>query len=613
MIKNATLFLLLVAFAVSMSFAQERQTKVVKMKTPDANTVVGDAGPNYTPSNPLAPGEEFLATGYDYMTNNATRNMIDLVDLDGDGSLDPIMVAMERLVEGGDRFIYFGYKAFGFLDKFNAFDPSQTPFGWGKVQYCEGGDLDGNALVMGHVSSTSWHSVIDLTNLLPVTPFPQTTFGGNFPDFVYLHDGTIITTNTDGAIRVSADYGATFDSLFLIGDGDANFDFAAATDFPSEYPISKSDDDMTIATFGVFAGAGVSGNPDVAYWYGSTDGGATWGGSIIGVGSGTNPEYGQISNRTAYAPYLQNFAQVSLNVDNMGVTHVTANGYGEGVAIGATDTTNLYGMLYWNSNVGQWIAVTSEDMETPDDGNGNAITDLYPGNGIGNAYGTVSVSENGQIVVVAWQGPEYTGAIGQSAYNVYPGDGGANSSPKYYTDIYYVVSEDGGATFSAPGILQGDAGVDECFPVLTRMLPVDGNTATITFLYYEDAIPGTSLFTLENGFSADGKWYYQTMDVTLATGVGDEGTVVNKFNLDQNYPNPFNPSTKISYSLAERSNVSLKVYDVLGNEVANLVNGTQEAGSHSLTFDGANLASGLYIYKIQAGQFTQSKKMMLLK
>jgi len=90
---------------------------------------------------------------------------------------------------------------------------------------------------------------------------------------------------------------------------------------------------------------------------------------------------------------------------------------------------------------------------------------------------------------------------------------------------------------------------------------------------------------------------------------------VNTFMLEQNYPNPFNPSTKISYQLAENCLVTLKVYDVLGNEVAVLVNEWQEAGSYNAEFTTTtkSFASGMYIYKIHAGDFSQIKKMLLLK
>jgi len=85
------------------------------------------------------------------------------------------------------------------------------------------------------------------------------------------------------------------------------------------------------------------------------------------------------------------------------------------------------------------------------------------------------------------------------------------------------------------------------------------------------------------------------------------------FQLNQNYPNPFNPSTVISFQLSVNSKVSLKVYDVLGNEVATLVNEEKPAGNYKTDFKGNNLASGIYFYTLRAGSFVQSRKMILLK
>ncbi len=85
------------------------------------------------------------------------------------------------------------------------------------------------------------------------------------------------------------------------------------------------------------------------------------------------------------------------------------------------------------------------------------------------------------------------------------------------------------------------------------------------------------------------------------------------FDLEQNYPNPFNPSTKISYSVPKSGYVSLKVYNALGQEVAALVNGIKEAGNHKIDFNASNLNSGIYFYKLEAGDITQVKKMTLIK
>jgi hypothetical protein len=86
------------------------------------------------------------------------------------------------------------------------------------------------------------------------------------------------------------------------------------------------------------------------------------------------------------------------------------------------------------------------------------------------------------------------------------------------------------------------------------------------------------------------------------------------FELSQNYPNPFNPSTVIRYQVPENSDVSIKVYNAVGKEVAQLVNGNIAAGVHEVTFDASHLSSGVYYYAIKAGnKFIQTRKMVLLK
>ncbi|MFN3345717.1 MAG: T9SS type A sorting domain-containing protein, partial [Chloroherpetonaceae bacterium] len=85
------------------------------------------------------------------------------------------------------------------------------------------------------------------------------------------------------------------------------------------------------------------------------------------------------------------------------------------------------------------------------------------------------------------------------------------------------------------------------------------------------------------------------------------------FELAQNYPNPFNPTTTIRYQIPTAQTVSLKVYDVLGKEVATLVNGRQEAGSYSVPFNASRLSSGMYFYRLQAGEYVETRKMMLVK
>jgi hypothetical protein len=86
-----------------------------------------------------------------------------------------------------------------------------------------------------------------------------------------------------------------------------------------------------------------------------------------------------------------------------------------------------------------------------------------------------------------------------------------------------------------------------------------------------------------------------------------------EYSLCQNYPNPFNPTTTIHYSINSAGLVTLKVYDILGTQVASLVNERQEAGSYTVEFNAANLPSGIYFYMLTSGNFKETKKLILLK
>ncbi len=100
----------------------------------------------------------------------------------------------------------------------------------------------------------------------------------------------------------------------------------------------------------------------------------------------------------------------------------------------------------------------------------------------------------------------------------------------------------------------------------------------------------------------------------VLTGVSDRASVLpSKFALYQNYPNPFNPTTTIAYDLPKAAHVTLKIYDVLGEEVATLVDEQKDAGSYKAWFDGSRFASGVYFYRIEAGSFMASKKFVLMK
>lgn len=122
-------------------------------------------------------------------------------------------------------------------------------------------------------------------------------------------------------------------------------------------------------------------------------------------------------------------------------------------------------------------------------------------------------------------------------------------------------------------------------------------TVANNHLYIAD--PGGSLFVYEHD---------------LSTGVeSNSPSVPHAYSISQNYPNPFNPTTRISYSLAERHSVTLKVFSIDGREVMTLVDESQAAGGYVVSLDAGTLASGVYFYQLIAGQFKQTRKMTLLK
>ena len=117
------------------------------------------------------------------------------------------------------------------------------------------------------------------------------------------------------------------------------------------------------------------------------------------------------------------------------------------------------------------------------------------------------------------------------------------------------------------------------------------------------------IFTIDSSHT-----YISDINIILdPTDVEDENPVPDKFILNQNYPNPFNPSTTISFNLPNTNLVTLKIFNPLGQEVAILYNDILHAGPHNFTFNASELPSGVYFYRLEAGSFAQTKKMILLK
>ena len=155
------------------------------------------------------------------------------------------------------------------------------------------------------------------------------------------------------------------------------------------------------------------------------------------------------------------------------------------------------------------------------------------------------------------------------------------------------LSTDNGTSWSAV-----NSGLTNYSVMALAVSPVSGGTG------------GTNLFA---GTYTYGVWR-RLLSEMIPTGVDErQEQIPYRFALEQNYPNPFNPSTIINYQLAMNSHVTLKVYDILGREVATLVNEEKPAGSYSVQWNAGGVASGVYFYKLEAGSFSATRRLMLIK
>ncbi|MEO8209248.1 MAG: choice-of-anchor B family protein, partial [bacterium] len=171
--------------------------------------------------------------------------------------------------------------------------------------------------------------------------------------------------------------------------------------------------------------------------------------------------------------------------------------------------------------------------------------------------------------------------------------------------------------------IYGDTAVIAHYTAGVRVLDISNPAQPVEIAWY-DTYPlnngntylgcwGVYRFPSGKIIASDMKTGLYVLKLGSSVGINENNNLVEDFRLDQNYPNPFNPVTTISYQLAVSDFVAVKVFDVLGNEVATLVNEKQSAGTHSINWDAANFSSGIYYYKISTENFSDTKKMILLK
>ncbi len=314
-----------------------------------------------------------------------------------------------------------------------------------------------------------------------------------------------------------------------------------------------------------------------------------------------------------------------LNVDGIGDT-VWSKVYGgpdyergnavSGTSDGGYIITGYYGYRYASSSSLLWLLRT--------DGNGDTLWTRKYANGYNSVVGkSVRQTSDGGFIITG-----YSGSFGENALSklllMKTDDNGDTLWVKYFYDNgkgYGVQQTPDGGYIVAGTVSDGSSGQD------VVILKIDANGNKIWDRIYstnnEDRAYDIDQ-TSDNGFIVTGMWNYRSnlhySDFILmrigpdATSVSSENPVTpQKFRLMQNYPNPFNPLTTIQFALPKASNVNITVFNIRGELVAILKNQKLPAGYHQVVFDATNVASGVYIYRIQAGEFHQVRKMMLIK
>lgn len=274
----------------------------------------------------------------------------------------------------------------------------------------------------------------------------------------------------------------------------------------------------------------------------------------------------------------------------------------------------LFVIIFYSQSFSQFINVGFEDWVTDPDGNNNPV-----GWQTTNNFPLVNVEPfspgcNGSYAMKVKTldiGFPFPGvAILETAYNF-------SQVPTRFSACVKSNIMPGDQAIILVGLMKGDsiiAATDSC------TFKIDSTISEFTYLEFPIAIqssllPDSVLIMVASGLGSGQVGTELIVDeitfkVGGSTAVLEEEIFPSTFFLNQNYPNPFNPSTSIQYQIAGISQVTLKVYDVLGNEVATLVNEAKPAGSYEVNFNASKLSSGIYFYKLQAGTFLKTKKMI---
>lgn len=284
-----------------------------------------------------------------------------------------------------------------------------------------------------------------------------------------------------------------------------------------------------------------------------------------------------------------------------------ANVYITGWSVGSGTNRDFATIKYNSSGVEEWVARYDDPASSLDEANAIAVdrfgnvyvTGYSTGAGTGNDYTTIKYSSSGiREWVSLYNGP--TNSNDEATHIALDGGGRA-----YVTGR----STGPGTGYDFATVKYSGAGVQEW---LLRY-SFDGTTIDDTPAGISVDEWGGVFVAGTSGHAFSGKWSIVKYGQPGFVSVGDTTILPSRFTLSQNYPNPFNPISNIRFQIAHYGGVKLNVYDLLGREVATLVNKEMGVGSYEVTWDATDQASGVYFYRLRAGEFLQTKKLILLR
>jgi len=301
-----------------------------------------------------------------------------------------------------------------------------------------------------------------------------------------------------------------------------------------------------------------------------------------------------LTDKDYYIP--QSTVNIFTTVENPNANNVTARGYLKTLGGVTIDSINLVKQSF-NNTGDQWVG----NVSLPDSENFYAISITAFDNSAGSQFetpGAKRLTTAGPLVVDCIM---YVHLPAQKRYSFRPYLHNTGSTLPIGDIIMEITCNDPWVT--------NFTNTNVTFPTIQPGGILQSSTTSA--IYYDSTFPGYFNFKFE--IMSDGWCYWKDSTQLLVTGIKSEEIFPTEFALSQNYPNPFNSSSVIKYSIPKSSQVSLKIFNTLGQEIETLVNEEKPVGTYEVNWNAANLPSGVYFYRLKVGDFVETKKMILLK